>query len=179
MSLKNTLVILFLFAALVAAVFVFDEFVEQAIPETPVNEKMESVKEQTKTEFSAVSKRKESKVTYVIDGDTVELETGERVRLIGIDAPEFKKPYFTESKAKLAELVLNKNVFLEKDETDRDAYGRLLRYVYQDGVFVNLEMVRIGYAKALIIPPDVKYKDLLLAAELEARRQHLGIWVFR
>lgn len=117
-----------------------------------------------------------ARVAYVIDGDTIELETGERVRLIGIDAPEFGKLYFSESRSKLAELILDKDVQLEKDESDKDGYGRLLRYAHRGDIFINFEMVRLGYAKVLLIPPDLKYKDLFLAAEHAARQKQFGIW---
>lgn len=117
-----------------------------------------------------------SKVVYVVDGDTIEIESSKRVRLIGINTPESGQPYFSEARNKLIELVLNKNVRLEKDVTDTDKYGRLLRYIYTGDLFVNLEMVRLGYANSYTYPPDVKYQDQLLTAEKEARSQQLGLW---
>jgi len=73
-------------------------------------------------------------VIRVIDGDTVELSTGERVRYIGIDTPEIGKCYYVESSAKNAEFVDGQIVRLEKDVSETDIYGRLLRYVYVNGL---------------------------------------------
>ncbi len=101
-----------------------------------------------------------------------------RVRYIGIDTPEVDEPYYEEAKQHNQELVGGKTVRLEEDVTDKDRYGRLLRYVYVDSVFVNLELVRQGCAE--VYPrdryPDHKYYDLLIEAEGEAREAGKGIW---
>ncbi len=115
-------------------------------------------------------------VVRVIDGDTIELSDGKEIRLLGIDAPEKNEFYYEESKNFLKNLVLGKKVILEKDFTDRDKYGRYLRYVFVDKVFVNYELVRKGYAKAITRIPDVKYNDILIEAENEARKNKIGIW---
>jgi len=74
-------------------------------------------------------------------------------------------------------LVEGKAVYLEKDVSDTDRYGRLLRYVFlADGTFVNGELVRQGYAQAITYPPDVKYQKLLRALEQEARSRGKGLW---
>lgn len=65
---------------------------------------------------------------------------------------------------------------LERDVSDRDRYGRLLRYVYVEGVFVNAELVRLGCARAELYPPDTKYSELLEQLEEEAREAHRGLW---
>jgi len=116
-------------------------------------------------------------VDYIVDGDTVELRGGERVRLIGINTPEIGQPHSAEAKRKLRELIEGKEVTLEKDITDKDQYGRLLRYIWLDDLFVNLEIVRQGYANAYTYPPDVKYQDQILVAEKEARERQIGLWV--
>lgn len=91
-------------------------------------------------------------VTRVIDGDTIELENGKRVRYLGINTPESVDPrkpvecFGKEASFKNKELVLNKKVVLEKDISEIDKYGRLLRYVYVDNIFVNLELIKQGYA---------------------------------
>jgi micrococcal nuclease len=115
-------------------------------------------------------------VDYVIDGDTVELRDGERVRLIGINTPEMGQPYSAEAKNKLKELIEGKQVNLEKDITERDQYGRLLRYIWLDNTLINLKMVRLGYANSYTYPPDVKYQDQIIAAEREARESKIGLW---
>ena len=115
-------------------------------------------------------------ITFVVDGDTVEIETKERVRLVGIDSPERGDPYYAEARSKLEELVLGKQVRMEKDVSERDRYGRLLRYLYLGGLFVNLEMVKQGYASAYTYPPDVKYSEQFLATEQQARDRKVGLW---
>lgn len=100
------------------------------------------------------------KVNRVIDGDTIEvkIETDiQRVRLIGINTPEIGQPYAYEATEALKDLILFKKVRLEKDISETDKYGRLLRYVYVNTkgreIFVNEEMVRNGYAQVMTIPP--------------------------
>lgn len=115
-------------------------------------------------------------VDYVVDGDTVELRTGERIRLIGINTPETGQPYSSDAKNKLKKLIEGKQVKLEKDITDKDQYGRLLRYIWLDNVFVNLEMVKQGYANSYTYPPDVKYQEQFLSAEKQARESKIGLW---
>lgn len=122
------------------------------------------------------------KVLRVIDGDTIEIEGGERVRYIGIDTPETVDPrkpvqcFGVEASKKNKETVENKMVRLEKDITDRDKYNRLLRYVWLGDIFVNLELVRQGFAHSYSYPPDVKYQDLFVKAQEEAREAKRGLW---
>ena len=119
------------------------------------------------------------KVVRVIDGDTIEIAGGAHVRYIGMDTPEtYPKVEFygPEAKAKNIELVEGKLVTLEKDVSDTDKYGRLLRYVYADGVFVNGELVRLGYAEAVSYPPDTRYRWQLEQLEKEAKAAKRGLW---
>ncbi len=128
------------------------------------------------------TKLQTAKVTRVIDGDTVELETGQHVRYIGMDTPETVDPRKTvecfglEASKKNKELVQGKTVLLEKDVTDKDQYGRLLRYVWVGNTLVNLELVKEGFAHSYTYPPDVKYQTEILAAEKEARETNQGLW---
>ncbi len=115
-------------------------------------------------------------VAKVLDGDTLLLQGGEKIRLLGINAPEEGQPYFEEATARLRELVEGKQVKLEKDVVDRDRYGRLLRYVFLDGRNINVELVREGLAHVYLIPPNLKYEAELRAAEEEARAAGRGIW---
>lgn len=122
-------------------------------------------------------------VERVIDGDTVVLATQERIRYIGVDTPEMhhpKKPveaYAREAKEFNRRLVEGKAIRLEFDVERHDKYGRLLAYVYlEDGTFVNAELIRQGYAQILTIPPNVKYADLFLKHQREAREAGRGLW---
>jgi len=122
------------------------------------------------------------KVIKVIDGDTIKLENGEVVRYIGIDTPETVHPskpvqcFGREASNKNKELVEGKLVRLEKDITDRDKYGRLLRYVWVGDLFVNDYLVRQGYAYVYTYPPDVKYSEQFVQAQREARENNRGLW---
>ena len=127
-------------------------------------------------EASAAKTDVEYKVIEVIDGDTIVLSNNEHVRLIGINTPESERYFYGEAKEVLKLLVLNKNVRLEKDVDDRDTYGRLLRYVYIGNLFVNLEMVKRGFANVFTFPPNIKYTDKFIEAEREARTNDIGLW---
>ena len=116
------------------------------------------------------------KVKRVIDGDTFVLDNEQKVRLIGINAPESDDCYASESTDLAIQLLEGKNVILEKDISDTDKYGRLLRYAYSDDTFINQFLVSGGYAKAVNYPPDTKYKKLLEESETEARENNDGLW---
>jgi len=117
-------------------------------------------------------------VARVIDGDTLELISGEKVRLIGIDASETKEDqcYSLEAKLALEQAVLDRSIELEKDSSDTDRYDRLLRYIWIDGQMVNKILVETGYAKAKAYPPDTRYQLELETAQLRAQAQDKGLW---
>ena len=122
-------------------------------------------------------------VKSVIDGDTIRIEKWIKIRLLGINAPEKGECYYKESKAYLAELIDDKEVFLEKDITGKDRYDRLLRYVVlknpdpeEDNILVNNQMVLEGYARAESTSPDKKYRDLLATSERKAKSAEKGMW---
>lgn len=119
-------------------------------------------------------------VTKVIDGDTIELDSGEKVRYVGMDTPEITKGknecYGHEASVKNTELVLGKTITMKKDVSDRDRYGRLLRYVWIGDTFVNAEMVKLGYAAILTIPPDVAQIAYFKQLQTEARTANVGLW---
>lgn len=127
-----------------------------------------------------------ARVVRVIDGDTIELEGGRKVRYIGIDTPETVDPRKTvqcfgkEAAEKNREWVLGKEVRLEKDISEVDRYGRLLRYVFvrigETKMMVNEGLVREGFAKSSSYPPDIKYQERLRIAEEEAREVGRGLW---
>lgn len=121
-------------------------------------------------------------VNRVVDGDTLDSDKGERIRLIGIDAPEkeYKEQkeecFAQESKERLKELVEDHEVRLEKDMSERDKYDRLLRYVYINDVNINELLVREGFARLATYPPDTKYYGKLKEVERVAREEKAGLW---
>ncbi len=100
-------------------------------------------------------------VERVIDGDTVELKSGETVRLLGINAPERNEYLYSEAKETLRDFIEGKEVFLGRDEEEMDRYGRLLRYVFLGSENMNVFMVREGLATIYVIPPNGKYESEL------------------
>lgn len=114
-------------------------------------------------------------VERVIDGDTIVIEGGERVRLLGIDTPEKGQKYSLEATRFLENKVLNKYVKLESDVEDKDKYDRLLRWIFVGDDFVNLDLVKEGHAKTLFYA-DVKYRTILSEAEIGAMARGLGVW---
>jgi micrococcal nuclease len=133
----------------------------------------------------------EAEVVRVVDGDTIVVRVEgreERVRYIGIDTPESVQPdmpvecFGREASRENERLVEGRTVYLEKDVSDTDRFGRLLRYVHVDDprsgerLFVNLELVRRGYGGAVTFPPDVRHERDFRAAEREAREAGRGLW---
>lgn len=133
-------------------------------------------------------------VDRVVDGDTIDVLIDgevERVRLIGIDTPEVAREAFADRPAQVAEcfgdeasaftsslLAEGDAVRLERDVVPRDDFGRLLAYVYRasDGVFVNYEIVRQGYAQPLTIPPNVTFSEVMVQAARDAEADDAGLW---
>jgi micrococcal nuclease len=101
------------------------------------------------------------------------------VRYIGIDTPEMgsePEAFALEALEANQKLVAGKIVRLEKGVSETDKYGRLLRYVYVDDIFINAELVRQGLAQAKAYPPDIKYQDYLKEVEAEAKHSGRGMW---
>ncbi len=121
-------------------------------------------------------------VAAVIDGDTIEVWNGEvrqRVRYIGINTPEiYPRPecYGAEAATYNQTLVSGKSVRLERDVSDTDQYGRWLRYVYVEEMFVNEELIKAGYAHARVYPPDTAKQGILGKAEKTAKQAAVGRW---
>ncbi len=129
------------------------------------------------------------KVIRVIDGDTIEIEGKQTVRYIGIDTPELHNPkksvqcFGKEAYEKNKGLIEGKMVKLEKDVSEKDRYGRLLRYVLlydppstPEALFINKYLVTEGYAHAATFPPDVKYADLFINEQRTAVLNKKGLW---
>jgi micrococcal nuclease len=121
----------------------------------------------------------------VVDGDTIDVSINNqtfRVRYTGVNTPESVDPnrpvgcYGPEASAFNKSLVEGKIVELEKDVSETDQFGRLLRYVYVGGTFVNAELVKQGYAQLITIPPDLKHAEMFRQLEQEARNARRGLW---
>lgn len=124
-----------------------------------------------------------AKVIQVIDGDTLVLAGGKRVRLLGIDAPEMARdgrpPQFLAHKARayLAQLTRGKEVRLEYGPLRYDHYGRLLAHVFlADNTLVEAALLRQGLAHVYLHPPNLSYREVLLAAQKEAMDSGRGVW---
>ena len=121
-------------------------------------------------------------VELVIDGDTIEVGGGIRVRLIGIDTPETVDPsrpvgcYGKEASNFTKSQLEGKEVKLEKDVSETDRYGRLLRYIWVGDSLFNETLVKEGYAQSSTFPPDVKYQERFVTAQAEARNDKKGLW---
>ncbi len=124
-------------------------------------------------------------VRKVLDGDTVELASGERIRLLGIDAPEGNsrnrkvpaQPFYIEARAALVALVDKKQVVLSESQRLVDRYGRTLAYLYlPDGTDVQRQMLQSGHAMMTAYPPDLGHIEIYAKAEAEARQNGVGLW---
>ena len=139
--------------------------------------------------IAPIGRTETARVVRVVDGDTIIVDRGngnERLRYIGMNAPETVKPdtpvewMGPEASAANKALVDGREVVLEKDVSETDQYGRLLRYVWLregDGwLMVDLELVRLGIAQVSTFPPAVRWVDALVAAQRAARSTGVGLW---
>jgi micrococcal nuclease len=124
-----------------------------------------------------------AQVVRVVDGDTLILADGLKVRVLGIDAPEMERDgrpaefLAHKAKAALAEMTLDRTVELSYDRLRYDRYGRLLAYLWlSDRTLVNAELVRRGLARVYLIAPNLRYQKELLAAQQEAIEAGRGVW---
>ena len=127
-------------------------------------------------------------VLRVVDGDTFWVddgsEKGMKVRLIGVDAPESRRTgrkeigyYGKEAKEYLTAMLADQRVRLEYDVGQKDRYNRTLAYAYlPDGTFINADLVKNGYAVVMTVPPNVRYAELFLELQKEARENGRGLW---
>lgn len=135
---------------------------------------------------SLTETRSSAKVIKVLDGDTIVIDGNVKIRYIGIDTPEIYKDstgmrtgeecYAVKSYEENKRLVEGQTVRLEKDVSNADKYGRLLRYVYIGDIFVNDYLVSNGYAKTMTIKPDIKFSSLFKESMTRAKTQGAGLW---
>ena len=127
----------------------------------------------------------EGLVVRVVDGDTIHVQLPDRlekVRYIGVNTPELRHPQrgvepgSHEAHAVNRRLVEGKRVRLELDVQPRDRHGRLLAYVWTGDTMVNAELLRLGYAQVMTVPPNVRHQSLFLKLQRAARDSHRGLW---
>ena len=141
---------------------------------------VEITKEATAT--AVLESESTARVTHIVDGDTVEIEGGKRVRYIGINTPEIgynDKPdecFAKEARAENSRLVQGRIIRLVRDISDTDTYGRLLRYVYIGNSFINDELVKQGFAQAEPIPPDTRSAGTFFTSQNLAKAGSRGLW---
>ena len=123
------------------------------------------------------------RVIRVTDGDTITLEGGKRVRLLGINAPEIDsrnrtgEPGGIQAKNWLRDKLQERRVYLEYDQQKQDHYQRELAHLHlSSGEHINLSLVANGLATVAIIPPNIRHADAMIRAQQQAERQQLGIW---
>lgn len=137
--------------------------------------------------LQAAQGNREYLVGKVIDGDTIELANGQMVRYLGIDTPEVRRrqggswvyapePYAEEAREFNRRLVEGKLVRLEFDVQKKDKYDRLLAYCFMDDVFVNARMLEEGFAMLYTSTPNIKYADMFVELQEEARQYNRGLW---
>lgn len=180
LSKKNKKLLISLVIVLLWTIFVPKE-IGQEIPN-----KVQIIPTEVASDSAELAKEnlEKAKVARVIDGDTIELEGGQKVRYIGIDTPETVDPrrdpqcFGQEASLQNKQLVEGQEIYLEKDVSETDRYGRLLRYIYLEanGNSINEQLVREGYAVASSYPPDIKYQEKFRLAEQEARNDQRGLW---
>jgi micrococcal nuclease len=125
------------------------------------------------------TEREVGEIIKVIDGDTIDVRIDGaeyRVRYIGMDTPEIDEPYYDQATDLNQDLVEGRQVILIQDVSETDRFDRFLRYILVDDVFINYELVRRGYARAVTFPPDVACVETLLEAEQLARVEEKGLW---
>ncbi len=135
---------------------------------------------------STTRHRYKNKVVHVYDGDTIKLENGNKIRLLGIDTPEVASRYQKATAGgNAAKKWLNKqlegiDIYLEYDQQQRDKYQRLLAHVFlENGDHINVVLVELGLAIVNLFPPNLRYHDQLLAAQQLAQQQQLGMWAMK
>ncbi|HEU4366676.1 MAG TPA: thermonuclease family protein [Methylomirabilota bacterium] len=127
----------------------------------------------------------EARVVRVVDGDTIHVRVNgrvEKVRYIGVNTPELhhptrgEEPGGRQAHAANRRLVEGKRVRLDLDVQSRDRYGRLLAYVWVGDTMVNAELIRLGYAQVMTVPPNVRHQALFLKLQRDAREAGRGLW---
>jgi len=179
------IIVLFMFAMGVAPESPNTSAKQKPAPKTQTDKVEEKEEVRVNTNVDPQTSVEQLKVVSVTDGDTFRVNINGKtvpVRLIGYDAPELSHPtepkqcFGQESKKALESLLLNKQIVMEKDKSDKDKYNRLLRYVWVGEVLINEYMTQNGFGLASAYPPDTKYQKRIDAGEESAKSALRGLW---
>lgn len=135
-----------------------------------------SVQNKSQVDLPMEGTTEDARVKFIVDGDTLVLEDGRKVRLLGIDTPEVGEVYYDEATDRLRELVDGRDVILKRDISNTDKYGRILRHIYLEDVWINAQMIEEGYAKMVTYPPDVFHIDAFRQLQRDAIANSRGLW---
>jgi len=116
-------------------------------------------------------------VVAVQDGDTFQIHSGRFIRLIGVDSPEKNDDYYEDAKKALSEMIMGNEVLIEAGLDDTDNFGRMLGYVFVNNKFVNLDMIKNGWASATPVKPNTACARLFKDSEDDAKIDRMGMWV--
>lgn len=120
--------------------------------------------------------KEEKIVTRIVDGDTIVVEGGDRVRLVDIDTAERGEPCYKEARDRLKELIDGKTVILQRTGENEDQYDRLLRYIFYNGTNINALLVREGLANTYFYNKNTPYYSQLIDAEQAAKKEGGCVW---
>jgi len=174
---RNKIFLGIIVGALVIGAAIYFSSEKPEINKSPKSVLEEAVPRPSENSCSNIPKLEDGAVklaTKIIDGDTFLIEGGYSVRILGIDADERDYPCYQAAKERLEELILNKEVKLQKGTEDKDQWCRYLRYVFLDNKNISLELAKEGLAVARFSPEDVKYQEEIATAEKQAKENKIG-----
>ncbi|RNF69960.1 thermonuclease family protein [Marinomonas rhizomae] len=131
---------------------------------------------------TAIGELEKARIKRVVDGDTIHLTDGRKVRLVGLDTPELDhkkgnhEPYAVAATDFLRSR-LDQFVYLQRAKNDQDRYGRYLYYLFdKDRISLTSQLLSEGLGYRIAVPPNLAYQDCFEAAENAARNAHKGLW---
>lgn len=192
-TIKKIISLILVIGIAIFVAFFMKDKINNAEPNTEATDAINEIYEYLNSSSSKITLT-EATVTKVVDGDTIWVTIDgkeEKVRLIGINSPEYTKeiePYGKEATEFTTNALLGKTIYLQKDISDKDSYDRLLRYVWTEDVsnkmddpnildyLFNYTLVNEGLAESNYYKPDIKYQKILENAETQAKENKKGMW---
>lgn len=192
-TIKKIIMLVILVGAAIFLIFFMKDKINNSEPNTELTDTVKALSDELLSDYEDIT-LEEATVTEVVDGDTLWVTIDgkeEKVRLIGIDCPEYTKeiePYGKEATEFTTNELLGKTVYLQKDHSDTDSYDRLLRYVWIEDISDNLDdnnifdylfnniLVKEGLAESNYYKPDTKYQIVFENSEKDAKESKKGMW---